>query len=499
MALENDLGRDPIRSLVLRIAIPSMLAQFVSVLYSIVDRIYIGNIPEIGEIALAGVGVCGPVVTMVGSVASLICLGRSPLIGMSLGQGNEERAKRILANCLLMLLAAAAVLTAVILSLRRPMLYLFGASDVTYPYADAYFTVYISGTVFALLSTGLSQLILAQGFAKVSMCLVLLGAVLNIVLDPIFMFALGMGVPGAALATVLSQMGSAAYGLLFLAGKRTRLRLSFGGYRLSLMGHILAIGFSPFLIIAVDNIMIIAMNAVLQRYGGPEQGDMLVTVSTIVQSFMLVVTMPLGGISGGTQSILSFNFGAGNRERVLKAQREIVKLCVAYTALLFLLARVAGPLFVALFNGDGEVADLSQWAIRVCTAAIIPLGVQYEIVDGFTAMGQVRILPVLLPQAGVFLGALPHPGVPGGSVRLLGGGDLRHRGPGGQRGGVFSFHQQGPGPGPPGPVGRGIGRRPALTNAAVYETIPHIRKTRTRLWNRSTVRTTRRSSLWSSM
>ena len=332
MALENDLGRDPIRSLVLRIALPSMLAQFVSVLYSIVDRIYIGNIPEIGDIALAGVGVCGPVVTMVGSVASLICLGGSPLIGMSLGQGNEERAKRILSNCLLMLLTAAAILTAVILPLRRPMLYLFGASDVTYPYADAYFTVYISGTVFALLSTGLSQLILAQGFAKVSMRLVLLGAVLNIVLDPIFMFALGMGVPGAALATVLSQMGSAAYGLLFLLGKRTRLRLSFGGYRLSLMGHILAIGFSPFLIIAVDNIMIIAMNAVLQRYGGPEQGDMLVTVSTIVQSFMLVVTMPLGGISGGTQSILSFNFGAGNRERVLKAQREIVKLCVAYTA-----------------------------------------------------------------------------------------------------------------------------------------------------------------------
>ena len=328
MALENDLGRDPIRSLVLRIALPSMLAQFVSVLYSIVDRIYIGNIPEIGDIALAGVGVCGPVVTMVGSVASLICLGGSPLIGMSLGQGNEERAKRILSNCLLMLLTAAAVLTAVILPLRRPMLYLFGASDVTYPYADAYFTVYISGTVFALLSTGLSQLILAQGFAKVSMRLVLLGAVLNIVLDPIFMFALGMGVPGAALATVLSQMGSAAYGLLFLLGKRTRLRLSFGGYRLSLMGHILAIGFSPFLIIAVDNIMIIAMNAVLQRYGGPEQGDMLVTVSTIVQSFMLVVTMPLGGISGGTQSILSFNFGAGNKERVLKAQREIGKLCV---------------------------------------------------------------------------------------------------------------------------------------------------------------------------
>ena len=391
MAMENDLGRDDIRTLVRRIALPSMLAQFVSVLYSIVDRIYIGNIPGTGDLALAGVGICGPVVTLVGSVAFLISVGGAPLMGISLGEGNEERAQRILSNCFLMLLAAAALLTAVVIPLRRPMLYLFGASSVTYPYASAYLTVYLSGTVFALLSTGLSQFILAQGFAKVSMRLVLLGAASNIVLDPIFIFLLDMGVRGAALATVLSQLASALYGLCFLFGKRTRLRIGFGGYSLSIIGHVLAIGLSPFLIIAVDNIMIIAMNAVLQRYGGPEQGDMLVTCATITQSFMLVVTMPLGGISGGTQSILSFNFGARSKERVMAAQREIVKLCVAYTALLFVLARLAGPLFVRLFTGDEAVASLSLWAIRVCTGAIIPLGVQYEIVDGFTAMGQVRI------------------------------------------------------------------------------------------------------------
>lgn len=391
MAMENDLGRDDIPSLVRRIALPSMLAQFVSVLYSIVDRMYIGNIPEVGDIALAGVGVCGPVVTLVDSVAFLISIGGAPLIGISLGEDNEERARRILSNCFLMLLAASVALTAVVLPLRRPMLYLFGASNVTYPYASAYFTVYISGTVFALLSSGLSQLILAQGFAKVSMRLVLLGAASNILLDPIFIFLLNMGVRGAALATVLSQLASALYGLCFLLGGRTRLRIGFGGYSLPVMGQILAIGFSPFLIIAVDNVMIIAMNAVLQRYGGPEQGDMLVTCATIAQSFMLVVTMPLGGISGGTQSILSFNFGARSRERVLSAQREIVKLCVAYTALLFVLARLAGPLFVRLFTRDEAVSALSLWAIRVCTVAIIPLGVQYEIVDGFTAMGQVRI------------------------------------------------------------------------------------------------------------
>lgn len=391
MALENDLGRDNIRQLVWRIAIPSMLAQFVSVLYSIVDRMYIGNIPEVGDIALAGVGVCGPVVTMVGSVAFLIGVGGAPLMSISLGEGNEERARRILANCFVMLLVAAAVLTAIVIPLRRPMLYLFGASDATYPYANAYFTVYLSGTVFALLSTGLSQFILAQGFAKVSMRLVLLGAALNIALDPVFIFLLDMGVAGGALATVLSQMVSAAYGLFFLFGKKTRLRITFGGYNLPIMGHVLAIGFTPFIIIAIDNVMIIAMNAILQRYGGAEQGDMLVTCATIAQSFMLVVTMPLGGISDGTQTILAFNYGARNKQRVLDAQKEIVKLCVGYTVLLFILARVAGHLFVRLFTQDPAVSQLSLWAIGICTLAIIPLGVQYEIVDGFTGMGQVRI------------------------------------------------------------------------------------------------------------
>lgn len=360
MALENDLGRDNIRQLVWRIAIPSMLAQFVSVLYSIVDRMYIGNIPEVGDIALAGVGVCGPVVTMVGSVAFLIGVGGAPLMSISLGEGNEERARRILANCFVMLLVAAAVLTAIVIPLRRPMLYLFGASDATYPYANAYFTVYLSGTVFALLSTGLSQFILAQGFAKVSMRLVLLGAALNIALDPVFIFLLDMGVAGGALATVLSQMASAAYGLFFLFGKKTRLRITFGGYNLPIMGHVLAIGFTPFIIIAIDNVMIIAMNAILQRYGGAEQGDMLVTCATIAQSFMLVVTMPLGGISGGTQTILAFNYGARNKQWVLDAQKEIVKLCVGYTVLLFILARVAGHLFVlAVYAGSSRQPAVS--------------------------------------------------------------------------------------------------------------------------------------------
>lgn len=390
MAVENDLGKDKISRLVWRIAIPSMLGQFVSVLYSIVDRMYIGNIPKVGDIALAGVGVCGPVVTLVGSVAFLVGVGGAPLVSIRMGEGNLREAKRVLANCFLMLCVFAAVLIAVILPLREPMLRLFGASDATYPYAEAYFTAYLCGTFFALAATGLNQFVICQGFAKVGMISVVLGAALNIILDPVFIFVLNMGVRGAAIATVISQAASAAYVVLFLFGKRVMVPITFGGYDFRIMGRVLVMGFTPFLIVAIDNVMIIAMNAILQRSGGAE-GDMLVTCNTIVQSFMLVVTMPLGGISGGTQGILGCNYGARQVDRVRQAQKYIVGLCVGYTAILFVLARVAGPLFVGLFTQEPTLAEEAFRAIKICTLAIIPLGVQYELVDGFTGMGQVRV------------------------------------------------------------------------------------------------------------
>ena len=391
MKLENNLGTDPIRPLVLRIAIPSMLAQFVSVLYSIVDRIYISNIPVIGETALAGVGVCGPVVTLIGAFASLIGVGGAPLMSIRMGAGKTEEARKILANSFLMLCVCSVALMAVVFPLRQPMLMAFGASGATYGYANTYFTVYLCGTVFNLLALGLNQFIICQGYARKGMISVMLGAALNIVLDPVFIFLFDMGVAGAAVATVLSQLASCLYVLRFLFGKSVPIAITFGGYDGRLMLRILAVGMTPFLIIGVDNIMIISMNAILQSYGGAELGDRLVTCATIAQSFMLVVTMPLGGISGGTQSILAFNYGARNKQRVLDAQKEIVKLCVAYTALLFVLARVGGHLFVRLFTQDPAVSQLSLWAIGTCTLAIIPLGVQYEIVDGFTGMGQVKI------------------------------------------------------------------------------------------------------------
>ena len=273
MAAENDLGRDNIKKLVIRIAVPSMLAQFVSVLYSIVDRMYIGNIPVSGDMALAGAGVCGPVVTMIGSVAFVVGIGGAPLMSMKMGQGDNKAAERILANCFLMLALCSVLMVACIYPIRIPMLRYFGASDTTLPYANAYFTIYLTGTVFALMSTGMNQFIICQGFAKTGMYSVIIGAVLNIVLDPVFIFGFHMGVSGAATATVLSQTASCAFVLKTLFGKTVPVRITFGGYDWRLIRRILTIGFTPFIIIAMDNVMIITMNAILQKYGGAARGD----------------------------------------------------------------------------------------------------------------------------------------------------------------------------------------------------------------------------------
>lgn len=254
--LENDLGRDPIRKLVLNIAIPSMLAQFVSVLYSIVDRIYIGNIPEIGNLALAGAGVCGPVVTMIGSVAFLVGVGGSPLMSIRMGEGNLAQARKILANCFLLLNVLAVLLMAGALLTRRPLLLLFGASETTLPYALDYYTYYLFGTVFALLANGMNQFVICQGFAKKGMQSVMLGAVLNIALDPVFIFGLNMGVRGAAIATVISQLGSCLFVLHFLFGPVPQVRITFGGYSRKIISRVLLTGLAPFLIIALDNVMI---------------------------------------------------------------------------------------------------------------------------------------------------------------------------------------------------------------------------------------------------
>lgn len=391
MRRQNDLGRDDIKQLVRRLAIPSMLAQFVNVLYSIVDRMYIGNIPEVGEIALAGAGVCGPIVTLISSFAFLIGIGGAPLMAIRMGEENQEGAQKILANCFVMLLGLSAILTGAAIAFREPMLMFFGASEQTFPYAYDYLTFYVVGTVFAILTAGLNQFITCQGFANEAMLTTIIGAVMNIVLDPIFIFVLGMGVRGAAVATVLSQACSCAFVLWFLFSYRAHVRITLGGYSLKVMLRVLTFGFCPFIIIAGDSVLIIALNTVLQRYGENGSGDMLIACATIVQSYMQIVTLPLGGITSGTQPILSFNYGAKNTDRIRQGEKQIVKLAFLFCLVMFIISQTVSGVFVRLFTQNEEYIQLSVWAIRVFTFGIIPLALQYSFVDGLTALGIVRV------------------------------------------------------------------------------------------------------------
>ena len=407
MRKTNDLGRDPVFRLVCRLAIPTMLAQLVSVLYSIVDRIYIGNIQGIGDLALAGVGVCGPIVTLLSSFASLVGLGGSPIMAMRMGEGRDREAGRVLSNSFLMLLILSGVLTTLFLLLKEHLLMWFGASDATFGYANTYLTIYTAGTFFALMATGMNSFLIAQGFSGLGMATVMLGAVLNILLDPVFIFLLDLGVKGAAIATVLSQLASCLFVLRFLFSPVPPVRITFGGYSLHTMLRILLTGLTPFVIIAVDNVMIIALNAVLQRYGGPEQGDLLVAAATVAQSFMLVVTMPLGGITSGTASILGYNLGAGQPRRILEAQKYTLLLSLAYTTALCLAGLLLAAPFTHIFTPDPRVSALAVTAIHIFSIGVVPLAVQYVIVDGLNGMGMMQFsLPLSFFRKAVYFAAL---------------------------------------------------------------------------------------------
>ena len=391
MNVENNLDTDKIRGLVWRLAFPSMLAQFVNVLYSIVDRMYIGNIEGTGALALAGVGICGPVVTLISSFASWIGVGGAPLMSIRLGQKNERAAAQMVANCFALLTGMALVIMGAAYLFKDRLLVFFGAGPAIFPYANQYMSWYLAGTVFALLSAGMNQFIICQGFAKVGMKSVVLGALSNILLDPVFIFVMHMGVRGAAIATVLSQFASCAYVLLFLFGKRPLVPITFGGYRWNAMKQVLVVGLSPFLIIASDSLLIIVMNMIISSYGGPARSDMLLTCNTIVQSFMLIITMPLGGITGGTQTVLGYNYGAGRPDRIRKAEKHILLLSIAFTVMMFIIAQAGPGYFVRIFTREASYVQVTEWAIRIITLCIIPLAVQYTVVDGFTGMGIARV------------------------------------------------------------------------------------------------------------
>lgn len=395
MKTEANLGRDSVTSLVLRLAIPAMIAQFVNVLYSIIDRMYIGHIPDVGPMALAGVGVCGPIVTLLSSFGTLIGLGGSIILSIRLGEKNLKKARQVLANSFFMLCWFSILLTILFLLWKEHLLMWFGASAITFAYADTYLTIYTAGTFFALMAAGLNYFINCQGFPIAGMATVLIGAVFNILLDPLFIFVFHMNVAGAAIATVISQFAACLFAILFLLSKHVHVRITFGGYDRKLMGRILYLGLSPFLILASDSILLIVMNTMLQKYGGPSRGDMLITCATIVQSYLLMITSPMIGISGGTQAVISYNYGAKQTLRVKAAERSILKLMLAFTTLMFLLSRIIPEYFVKLFTSDPEYIDFSVWGIRVSTMMIIPLSFQYVFVDGLTALERTKTALVL--------------------------------------------------------------------------------------------------------
>ncbi|MEG0899615.1 MAG: MATE family efflux transporter [Oscillospiraceae bacterium] len=385
----NDLGKDKVSSLVLRLAIPSMLSQLVNVLYGIIDRMFIGHIPLIGDLALAGVGVCGPIVTLLSSFGTLVGIGGSIMMAMKMGEGKKEDAKDILSNSFLMLVVFSAVLTTFFLLTKRYMINWFGGSPLTYEYANTYLTIYTIGTFFALLAIGLNYFITCQGFAMIGMMTVFVGAISNIILDAVFIFVFKLGVAGAAWATVISQFLSCICALIFLFGKRVPIKITFANYKFSIIKKILSIGLSPFIIIATDSVIIIAMNSVLQKYGG-SQGDLLISAATILQSYFLLITGPLIGISGGTQPIISYNYGAKNIERVKQSEKYIAYLALALTTSMFIISQVFPVYFVRFFTNNVETVKLATWGIKVFTLAIIPLTFQYIFVDALTALGRIK-------------------------------------------------------------------------------------------------------------
>lgn len=404
MGRKNDLGRDPMAGLLLRLAVPTMLAQFVNVLYSIVDRMFIGHIAGVGGLALAGVGVCGPIVALLSSFSMLVGLGGTPLMAMKLGAGQGEEAAELLSNCFRLLLGLAAGLSLLFLLLREPFLWWFGASPDTFPYALEYITIYIAGTAFALLSGGLNSFLIAQGRSGLGMGTVVVGAALNIALDPVFIFALGMGVSGAAWATVLSQAASCAFALAALRRPGLPVPLGWGRFRPGLCRKVVVLGMAPFLTYALDSVILIIMNSVLQRRGGPGEGDLLITCGTIVQSYMLLIATPMSGITLGCQGVVSFNLGAANRERVVQALRGVLVLCLGFAALMLAATQLFAPQFVRLFSKDGEVLARSVSYIKLYTAAALCMAVQWTVVDMSTALGQVGLaLFCSLVRKGLFV------------------------------------------------------------------------------------------------
>lgn len=400
-AKDTRLGTESILKLMFQLAVPSVVAQLINVLYNIVDRIYIGRIPEVGHLALTGVGVTFPILTLISAFSSFVGAGGAPLAAISLGKGEHKRAEQILGNSFSMLLIFSVALTMIFQLSKEPLLYMFGASDNTIGYAVDYITIYLWGTIFVQIALGLNLFITSQGQARTAMLSVLIGAVINIILDPICIFVLDMGVQGAAIATVFSQAVSAAWVLHFLYSKKSSIRIRSCYMKLSgkIVKSISMLGVSPFIMSATESAISIVLNHGLQTYGG----DLYVGSMTILQSVMQLLSIPIGGFTQGVQPIISYNFGAEKFDRVKKT----AKLLISFTFLLsfsFTLLTLLFPgAFGALFTSQTELLDLVKKVMPIYMFGMLIFGLQNGCQSIFLGLGQAKISIFLALLRKVFL------------------------------------------------------------------------------------------------
>ena len=383
-----DLGSGNVGKLLLKLAVPAVIAQIINLLYNIVDRIYIGHIPGVGTSALTGVGLCMPILMLVNAFATLAGAGGAPRAAIAMGQGRKEDAEQILGNCFSTLLIIAVILTVGLSIYAEPLLWLFGASENTIPYALDYMKIYLLGSIFVLIVLGMNTFITTQGFAKFAMLTTVIGAVINIILDPIFIFIFGLGVKGAALATILSQCVGCIWVIKFLTGKKTILKLQIKNLRLkgAVILPCLALGISSFIMLSTESLLSISFNSSLSKYGG----DLAVGAMTIITSVSQLITLPLSGICQGAQPILSFNFGAGNKDRVISTFKYTCIICASYTTLGWLLTLLLPNLFASIFSSDAALIEYTSWCMRVYMAGIFAFGFQICCQQTFVALGQAK-------------------------------------------------------------------------------------------------------------
>lgn len=380
------LAKEPIGKLLLKLALPTVAAQIINMLYNIVDRIYIGHIKGVGALALTGVGVCMPIIMIVTAFAALVGNGGAPRASIFMGKGENDAAEKTLGNCFTLQIIISVVLTAVLLIWNRDLLMAFGASENTIEYAVSYMNIYAVGTIFVQLTLGMNAFITAQGFAKTGMLSVLIGAVANIILDPIFIFGFGLGVRGAALATIISQAVSCTWVLLFLFGKKTvlKIRVKNMGLQKKIILPSIALGLATFIMQASESVISVCFNSSLLKYGG----DIAVGAMTILTSVMQFAMLPLQGLGQGAQPIISYNYGAKNVERVKNAFWLLLKVSLSYAVLLWAFIMIFPQGFAGMFTSDPELLIFTKTALRIYTACLFLFGIQMACQMTFTSLGK---------------------------------------------------------------------------------------------------------------